>query len=78
MDQILVLIFLVTVLIALLPFFKKALKKREFLKTIEKIPGPKAYPLLGTTLPYIMKPREGTYVQNNKYFLVMTCFKNEK
>lgn len=59
MDLILILILLITSLLALLPFFKKKAHQIERDNIVNKIPGPSKYPVLGTTLPYIMLPREG-------------------
>lgn len=59
MDLILLAILFVTVLGALWPFLKKYKTRIEFQNLLNKIPGPTAFPLFGTTLAYIMTPREG-------------------
>lgn len=60
MDLILFSIVIVTLFLACLPFFKNYKKQLDFRNLLNKIPGPKAYPLFGTTLAYIMTKREGT------------------
>lgn len=59
MDPILFSIFFATLLAALLPLFKRYKKYSALQAIVNKIPGPKAYPVVGTSLPYIMTPREG-------------------
>lgn len=60
MDFMLISIFVVTVLVAFFPFLKKYKARWVFVNAVNKIPGPHSYPILGTTLPYIMMPREGS------------------
>lgn len=59
MDFILLSIFIVTALAVFWPFIKKIKKQIEFQNILNKVPGPKSFPLFGTTLPFIMTPREG-------------------
>ncbi|CRK87592.1 CLUMA_CG001389, isoform A [Clunio marinus] len=67
MDLILLLIFAGTLFVTFLPFFKKLKKQYEFQQVINKLPGPKSYPFLGTTLPYITKPREDRFNLDVQY-----------
>lgn len=59
MDLILFSIFVATLLAALLPLFKRYKKYLTLQAIVNKIPGPPAYPIVGTSLAYIMTPREG-------------------
>lgn len=59
MDIILLTIFVATCLAILLPFFKRIRKQLKFNKLLNAIPGPRAYPLVGSTLPFLMASREG-------------------
>lgn len=59
MDLVLFLIVVITLLVAFSPIYNKCKKQIEFQNLINKIPGPKAYPIFGTTLAYITAKREG-------------------
>lgn len=73
MDSILLLIFLVTLLVACFPYLRNLKNSRDFRKIFNKIPGPPAYPIFGTILPYIRSKREGVSALNEFYEL-WNCF----
>lgn len=59
MDLVLLAIFVASILALLLPFLKRIKKQLKFNKLLNAIPGPRAYPLVGSTLPFLMASREG-------------------
>lgn len=46
------------------PLFQWYKKRAKFIEIIEKIPGPKAYPIIGTTYLDFFTPRGGMYTLN--------------
>lgn len=48
-------------LIILIPIIRAIIKWRQFVKIVDQIPGPKAYPFIGTMWEFWGVPREGMY-----------------
>ena len=68
MDPTIVLATLLAVAaLALLP---RILRRVRFVRLVNKIPGPPAYPIIGTLLPLLLAPRSSKYDSNIELLLV--------
>lgn len=61
MSIVLSIISVMIFLLTFIPILKWYRKRSKFIALIEKIPGPKAYPIIGTTYFDFFTPREGKF-----------------
>jgi hypothetical protein len=54
-------LLLFVVVTASMFLFLRDPKRARFVRLIEKLPGPFAYPLFGTALPFMFTPRHSEY-----------------
>jgi hypothetical protein len=57
-STILLATLLVLAALALLP---RIVRRVRFVRLVDKIPGPPAYPIIGTVLPLLLAPRNSKY-----------------
>lgn len=49
----------VLLLLGTLFLYSRNSKRAQFIRMMEQIPGPRAYPIIGTVLPFLLKKRSG-------------------
>jgi hypothetical protein len=47
--------------IAAMVLLPRIVRRARFVRLVNKIPGPPAYPIVGTTLPLLLAPRGSKY-----------------